>query len=50
MVKTVVTPRVILAGVAALKRFLTLFISSKGTYLLSQKLNHDIMTMNTAGV
>ena len=51
MVKTVVTPRVILAGVADLKFIkLFLFIFSSESYLFSQKLNQDMITMKMAGV
>ena len=55
MVSTVVTPRVILAGVAALAIYSdslqhSVIIVCFQCYLLSQKLNQDMMTMNTAGV
>ena len=55
MVSTVVTPRVILAGVAALVIYSdslqhSVIIVCFQCYLLSQKLNQDMMTMNTAGV
>ena len=56
MVRTVVTPRVILAGVALLitiinNAMMTINISSiSNVDLLTQKLSQDMMTIKTAGV
>ena len=49
MVRTVVIPRVTLAGVAALDESM-MKGQSRNVHLFSQKLNHDMMTMKTAGV
>ena len=52
MVRTVVTPRVILAGVALLVTVVNIEEVGDFDYihLLTQKLSQDMMTIKTAGV